>query len=74
VNAEEWLEIGWRNGWCSAPVCAVHDGLPMTVFEEEEDDPCIHVVRLYEDTATKEQVEMNHSPSVWRASNRGWDA
>jgi hypothetical protein len=26
----------------------------------------VFVVRLYEDAAMREAVEMNHSPSVWR--------
>jgi hypothetical protein len=31
----------------------------------------VHVIRLYEDLDQKAGVEENHSPSVWRASNRG---
>jgi len=46
----------------------------MTIFEEEElregYDPCVHVIRLYENDEIKQAVEANHSPSLWRASNR----
>lgn len=36
----------------------------VTAFEEW--DPCIHVVRLYQDADEKAEVELNHAPSVWR--------
>lgn len=49
----EWLRLGFREGWCSRPVCNTHDGVPMTPAEEAECeqgfDPCVHVVRLYEE-------------------------
>jgi hypothetical protein len=42
----------------------------MSLEEEEEfeegNDPCIHVVRLYETLEIKASVEENHSPSIWR--------
>jgi hypothetical protein len=38
-----------------------------------DEDPCIHILRLYEDLETKKAVEENHSPSVWRATNSGFD-
>jgi len=68
------LKIGYDNGWVGAPVCDTHDGVPMTASEEkefEEGDPCINILRLYSTVEEKMQVEENHSPSVWRASNRG---
>jgi hypothetical protein len=74
MDFEEWIRIGVENGWAGPPVCYTHDGLPTTVDEDEEfetGDPCIHIVRLYEDTDEKSGVEENHSPSMWRASNRG---
>ena len=73
-NFEEWLRIGVENGWCGPSVCYTHDGLPTSEAEDnefEESDPCIHVIRLYEDEGTKLGVEANHPPSVWRATNRG---
>ena len=36
-------------------------------------DPCIHIIRLYEDDIHKKAVEANHEPSTWRATNRGID-
>jgi hypothetical protein len=74
MDFEEWLRQGIENGWCGPSVCYTHDGLPTTVAEDEEfeeSDPCIHIIRLYEDEATKIGVETNHGPSVWRATNRG---
>lgn len=71
---ESWWRVGYDNGWVGPPVCETHDGLPLTAEEDAQfgdgEDPCIHVVRLYESTEHKEQVEENHSPSVWRATNR----
>lgn len=71
---EEWLAFGFARGWVGAPICYTHDGLPTTEQEDaefEEHDPCIHILRLYEDAEMKRGVEENHSPSQWRASNRG---
>lgn len=75
MDFEAWLQFGIDNGWAGPPVCETHDGLPMsdgesTAFENGE-DPCIHIIRLYEDGETKASVEADHSPSVWRATNRG---
>lgn len=39
----------------------------MTAGEEDEDEPCVFIVRLYEDADIKQEVEANHSPSRWRA-------
>jgi hypothetical protein len=33
----------------------------------------MHILRLYEDLEMKKAVEENHSPSVWRASNAGFN-
>ena len=75
MDFEAWLRIGYENGWCGAPVCYIHDGLPTTAQEDEEwytdSEPCMHIIRLYESDEHKRGVEENHSPSQWRASNRG---
>lgn len=75
MDFEEWLKIGYDNGWIGAPVCYTHDGLPTTSAEEDEffggGEPCVHIIRLYEDEDVKRGVEEAHSPSQWRASNRG---
>lgn len=75
MTFDEWLEYGFNNGWVGPDVCITHDGLPMTEEEEQEmdeGDPCVHVVRLYADKSEKRAVEENHSPSMWRASNKGY--
>jgi hypothetical protein len=73
---DEWLQEGLTNGFCGPAICYPHDGLPLTVEEdrefEEGGDPCIHILRLYEDRDIKSSVEENHSPSVWRATNSGF--
>jgi hypothetical protein len=75
MDFEAWLQFGIDNGWAGPPVCETHDGLPMTVEEETAfeagEDPCIHVMRMYESPEDKAGVEENHSPSSWRATNRG---
>lgn len=75
MTFDEWLAFGYKNGYCGPDVCQTHDGLPTTASEDaefEDGDPCIHIVRLYESTDVKRDVEENHSPSVWRATNQGW--
>jgi len=69
LTAEEWISYGIKNGWCGPPVCATHDGTPMTEDEEiemEQYDPCVTIIRLYDDEMMRDEVEQNHSPSVWR--------
>lgn len=71
LNQHEWLEYGIANGFCSPPVCACHDGIPMTANEdtewEEVGEACVFIVRPYSDPQVKADVEANHSPSVWRS-------
>ena len=77
MNFEDWLKLGIENGWCGPAVCYTHDGLPTSEPEdaefEEGADPCLHIIRLYEDNDHRAAVEANHSPSTWRATNRGID-
>jgi hypothetical protein len=76
INFDEWLQLGLSNGFCGPAICYPHDGLPMTEEEDtqfsEGEDPCIHIIRLYEDLDVKASVEENHSPSIWRATNSGF--
>lgn len=78
MDFEAWLKRGYDQGWCGPPVCAMHDGVPTSEAEDNElmdgYDGCQHVLRLYESPEVKAAVEANHSPSVWRASNRGLTA
>lgn len=74
MTFDEWVKYGYENEWVGVPVCYTHDGVPTTASEDSEfemGDPCIHVMRLYESTEQKIDVEMNHPASVWRASNGG---
>lgn len=70
VEVEEWLDYGAQRGFCGPPVCATHDGTPTSADEddafEDGDDPCLHIIRLYSDGTSREAVEANHAPSVWR--------
>jgi hypothetical protein len=76
MDFDEWLQIGLTNGWAGPAVCLTHDGVPTTAAEDklmEEEDPCIHILRLYDNPEIKREVEENHSPSVWRATNSGFE-
>ena len=51
MTQDEWLKAGIDAGYCSDVVCGTHDGTPLTPEEQqefEEGDPCIPVVRLWE--------------------------
>lgn len=71
LTFEQWLAMGYSEGWCGPAVCYTHDGLPTSAVEDEEfddgNDPCMHIVRLYEELEVKIAIEENHSPSQWRA-------
>lgn len=67
MDFNEWLEYGYKQNWVSNDVCQTHDGVPMSAEEVEqfeEDDPCIHVLRLYPTRDVKIAVEANNSPSI----------
>lgn len=70
MEFDEWMKIGIESGWCGPAVCYTHDGLPTSESDDEEwengGDPCIHIIRLYEDEEHKKAIETNHSPSNWR--------
>ena len=72
LTFSEWMAYGIKEGWCGPPVCYTHDGLPMSEQEMQEfdegQDPCTHIVRMYEDIEMKKSIEDNHSPSNWRNS------
>jgi len=72
MTFDEWITYGIEKGWCGPPVCYTHDGLPMSEQEyaefDEGQDPCTHIVRMYEDIDMKKEIEDNHSPSQWRNS------
>ena len=70
LDYDEWMTYGIKKGWCGPPVCYTHDGLPMSEQEDVEfgegQDPCIHIVRMYEDVDTKKEIESSRSPTQWR--------
>lgn len=63
MTFDDWLAIGREHGFCSPSACSTHDGIPMSDPEldkwDDGDDPCIHVLRLYEDEKTMRAVEKN---------------
>ena len=66
MTYDEWLKQGLDSGWVGPPVCATHDGVPMSAEEEACEEPCVFVMRCYGSLEEKEEVEQNHSPSLWR--------
>ena len=78
LTFDEWIAYGIEKGWCGPPVCYTHDGLPMSEQEyaefDEGQDPCTHIVRMYEDIDMKKSIEENHSPSQWRNSYTNWNS
>jgi hypothetical protein len=76
MDFDTWAKVGYEAGWCSPPVCYSHDGVPMTATEIEEldagEEPCLHVIRLYESMDQKKGCEAQNPAAVWRATNQGW--
>jgi len=69
MTFDEWVKLGVEKGWVGPILCSTHDGIPLTEDEDndfDEGDPCIWIMRAYEDPRHKAQVEAYHSPSVWR--------
>ncbi len=73
MNFNQWLEYGYNHNWCSPPICEIHDGTPLSESESVEFengfDPCIHIIRLYNDIEMKSAVETYSSFLDWRASS-----
>lgn len=73
MTQDEWLALGFEQGWCGPVVCSTHDATPTTSAEDdawdEGDDLCVPILRVYENAEVKAAVEANHSPSVWRHTN-----
>ena len=71
MNFNQWLEYGFKQNWCRPPVCEIHDGTPLSELESNEfengSDPCIHIIRLYNDIEMKNAVETNSSFVNWQA-------
>lgn len=65
-----WLRHGLTQGWVSPPACYFHDGVGFTEAEELQfdmgDDPCVWLIRVYEDDNMRKTLEETHSPYSWR--------
>jgi hypothetical protein len=76
VNQEEWLKYGWQNGFCTAPVCSTHDGVPFSSSETDQFDQgyddCTFIVRLYADLAERKAVEAFNQVLQQRELEAGW--
>lgn len=50
MTYEEWLDYGYRRGYCTSPFCDTHDGAPYTADEFEAldrgEDPCVVALRV----------------------------
>jgi hypothetical protein len=69
MNFEQWLDIGLAHRWCGPSVCYTHDDIPLTESELDEfdkGDPCINIIRLYENPGHAAAVEQFHEASAWR--------
>jgi hypothetical protein len=47
VLFSEWITTGIENGFCHQPSCLNHDLLPSTPEEDEDEDPCVLITRIY---------------------------
>lgn len=65
-----WLSYGMEQGYCGPPICPDHDGIPLSVIEEEiveeHGEICVPVIRIYQDKPTAKAIAANHAPTVWR--------
>jgi len=70
MTFDHWMKIGIEYGFCGPICCITHDGEPLSPDEEQEfeegGDPCVSMLRVYENIEQKQAIEGNHSPSVWR--------
>ena len=64
MTLPEWLEYGRKRDWISPAFCDVHDVLPLSNIErdllESGSDPCVTVVRIYENRDQKIEVEKDN--------------
>jgi hypothetical protein len=54
MSLSEWLDYGIANKFVSAPFCEVHEGIPLTLVEEQAldegvdpDEICVTAMRVY---------------------------
>lgn len=70
MSFTEWLTYGTQNNFCGTLICYNHDGVPMTPEEEQDNEPCVPILRLYDTIQQKTDTENNHPPSTWRQTNQ----
>lgn len=71
MTLEEWIDYGIKNGWCTAPICYTHEGLPVNEREEKDFeegfDPCVVIMRMTENADEQKEIE---NYSEWVAAAR----
>jgi hypothetical protein len=77
MTFDEWIKTGYDLGYCSPPVCSTHDGTPTTATEDEQweegDDPCLHVVRLYNTSKKRKALKQTIRQQYGVQPNLGWE-
>lgn len=67
MDFDAWVDYGVKQGWASRPVCSTHGGIPYTTTEstewEEGNDPCAHVIRLFETPEDQKDALGDMNPS-----------
>ena len=63
MDFETWLKHGKENDWCSSVICYTHTGPPTSLNEDTQFgdgfDPCIYIVRIYENEDQSASVKDN---------------
>ena len=66
MTVNEWLQTGINNKWIGPAICATHDGIPSSPQEEQQwengQDPCQHILRLYENEQTANTINNHYTP------------
>lgn len=70
MSFDEWLLYGLTRYWNTPPICKTHDGFAITQ-SEEENDICVHYIRLYKNVAESDQMLEEFPPAYWRSHTRG---
>jgi hypothetical protein len=56
MTFDEWLQYGNEQGWCGPVVCDTHEGLQTTEDEAEQDDLCLHAIRVFDSVEQRQAV------------------
>ena len=70
MTFDEWCEFGIVQGWVSPFVCEIHDGVPMSLYEDIDmqagEESCIWIMRAYASREEKLAVEDFSPHALWR--------